>query len=339
MPTTTTLPPGRPRVGRWVVAATAMALVAGCSSRAGSAEDQAVAPPATATVDTAAGEVTVDVTRERVWALDELAALQLLALGVKPLGVGKFFDDKASAAVLADAGVELSRPEDVEVVAAARPRLIVGVYNTHLESADELGKVAPVVVVEDFQAPWTDQLSMVGEVTGTAERASALAAKVEKETEELAAEVAKSEIAGSTVSVLAEYSDGTFITFDQTSPSGLALERLGLERPPTQVNDDDADAGFVQLSAERLGEHGGEVILSHSSPSLGEPSVLENPVFRPQAQAAEITADVEGTVWNTATPLSAWWILQDLRAVLVENDTPAALDTAPELWADLMSGL
>jgi iron complex transport system substrate-binding protein len=323
---------------RLLVGAIALALVAGCSSRASTTETEQTTPPSTVTVDSATGKVTVDVTSERVWALDEYAALQLLALGVTPVGVGQYMDDAASASVLTDAGITLSRPSDVEVIAAARPELVVGIgHPEHLELEDRLEQVAPVVNSE-FTSPWTDQLTVLGEVTGTAERARAVTEAVERETAELETELAESDVSGGMVSMLTTDGEGVVQGLDQTSLSGQVVERLGFERPRSQVNDDDEDFGFGALSEEALPDQGGDVILSFVWDDT-DPSVLDNPVFAPQVKAATHTADVEGSVWLAPTPLSAWWILQDLRALLLDGGEPADLDAVTERWADLMSGL
>lgn len=283
----------------------------------------------TVTVATAHGAVAVPVTRERIWALDEYAALSLLALDVVPEHAGRLFDDEKVRRLLADGGTELVDPVNVELVAAARPTMIVGVRHPETERLlSRLRRIAPVVTLDE-RDPWQEQLAVLAAVTGRRANAAALVRRVDRATDALAARLASSDDAGATVSVLATYPDRYF-AYDDGTPLGRMLERLGFERPAAQIDDDEDDYGFEEISPELLREHRGDIVVSLVDDAYtGGRSVHDDARFDFDGSTM---VEVDYLGWFSPTPLSAWWILHDVEAVLLDGEPPASAGDAPELW-------
>ncbi|ADB49304.1 ABC transporter substrate-binding protein [Conexibacter woesei] len=316
-------------------AAAALALGA-CGSGSDEPDRSATAAAAeTVTVDTGDRTVTVPVTHERIWALDEYSALQLLMLGVVPEHAGRLIDDDKIRGLLTAAGVELVDRSKLELVAAARPELIVGMRYTDVDRLrPQLEQIAPVVIVTD-QRPWDEQLRVLAKVTDRGAAAEEIVTRVETATRRLAARIARSDMAGATVSVLASYPD-TFYAFDDGTVFGRLLRRLGFERPAAQIDGNDGgkdDYGFTAVSEELLGEHAGDVVIALVDDGYtGGRPVFETPTLDTRGS---LTAEVDYTGWFSTTGLSAWWVLHDLDAILLRRTAPAKPADAPALWAQL----
>ncbi|GAA0939220.1 ABC transporter substrate-binding protein [Nonomuraea longicatena] len=196
------LEPVKRRLVPLVLAAPLLLAACGTTTTTGSAP-----PTPTVTITAANGEVTVPVTDTGIWALDYQTAINLLALGVVPSHAGRYTYDpdpyvKAAYALLERAGVKLVEPGKAELVAAAEPELVVGRPNMgNDEIVPRLGGIAPVVTLPGLPV-LEKELGTLGAITGRGDRASALAARLERKLSDLAGRVKSSEFAGDSVSVL-----------------------------------------------------------------------------------------------------------------------------------------
>lgn len=321
-------PPSTPGRAGTVVAVLAVVLAA-CGGTA-------AAPPAetagTVTLSAANGEVTVPVTDTGIWALDDYTAMRLLALGVEPTHAGRnhYTGDQVVEAgyeLLGAAGVELVEPDNVELVAAAAPTLIVGT-DDRADLVEQLRPIAPVLLIDD-NAPWDRQLELLAAATGREAEAGAVIERLDAAVEDTAGRIAASEHAGATVSLLSACGE-QFCVYDSVRTSGALLDRFGLERPPGQRGAGN-EHGYLLVSGETIDEHVADVVIVYTgSVAFGAASPLEHPLFD---TSDSVTAEVDFGAWFGTGPLDVAWILNDLRAVLLGEGEIATAGDAPELWA------
>jgi iron complex transport system substrate-binding protein len=321
---------------RLAVSTIAVLAVVSCS-----ADDEAADAPTTlasaqtngagdaVTITDMSGELTVPVTTEGIFALDEHAALSLLSLGVRPIATMPFFEDAGAASILRDAGIEITEPTlSNEAILARDPSMIVGIgHPSHDERRAELGDTP--FVLPDFTAPWEEQLEVFAALTGTEDDADDLVARVASRTEEVADKVAASDLAGGSVSMLYAFPDGTYFALGNTTLGGRIVEQLGFTRPAEQ--DAEGDFGFVSLSPEQIPSQGADVVIALGGVNSGGLTVFDGDLLDP-GDAVAVTVD--GGPWSVNTALSAWWILDDIEAIL-DGDDMLAADAAAGVWAEL----
>lgn len=164
----------------------AVLLAAGCARTA----DEPAAPTAgSTTIKHRFGETVIDGRPARVVTVGWNDHDFVLALGVVPVGIRAWFDsyDTLPWVTAATGGAKLPTVAadeiDLEAVAAAKPDVILGIY----ESIDEtmygkLSQIAPTVVQSadhpDEETPWDVQLITTGQALGLADQAEATKTKI-----------------------------------------------------------------------------------------------------------------------------------------------------------------
>lgn len=174
---------------RRALLAGAVLLAAGCAR---TTDEPAAGPSAAAdrrTITHKFGETVIEGKPERVVTVGWNDHDFVLALGVVPVGIRAWFDnyDTLPWVTAATGGTKLPTVAadeiDLEAVAAARPEVIVAIY----ESIDEtmygkLSQIAPTVVQSadhpDGETPWDVQLITTGQALGLADQAEATKAKI-----------------------------------------------------------------------------------------------------------------------------------------------------------------
>jgi iron complex transport system substrate-binding protein len=310
-------------------------LLAAC----GTATTTGSAPPArTVTVTAANGEVTVPVTDTGIWALDYQSAINLLALGVVPSHAGRYTYDpdpyvKAAYAILERAGVKLVEPGNAEIVAAAEPELIVGRPNMgNDEIVPRLGAIAPVVTLPGLPV-LEKELGTLGAVTGRADRAEALAGRLETKRAELARRVKGSEFAGASVSVLSACGADGYCVYGNARGFGPILADLGLARPAPQTTEGN-EWGYENISPENLEQQKAEIVIALTgSVSAGARSPFDNPLLDTSGSR---TGAVDFSGWYDVGPLNQMWVINDLAAILFGEGRIASEPDAPALWAEVV---
>lgn len=308
-----------------LLAAAAVLLLAGC----------AAAPAPAAPTGTAAPEDRV------VVALDEFAALNAMSLGVQPDLVFDTFGYTSTRAVLADAGIPTQAygtALDVEQVLAAAPDVVLGVsIPTTVEAEDELRAAVPATTVLDYTSTWQEQLAATADALGVPDRAVAVQERLDADVAALAADLAAAGLGGVSVSVLGSL-DGVFSPPPAT-PVGTVLTGAGLTRPAAQQQAGRADSPFTSVSAETLGEHGGDVVYLLSGGAYDAGPITGNPLWGPVAAGARAGAhEVSAETWFGSSAFTVDWIVRDLRATLLDG-APAAADTdAPARFRAFTAG-
>jgi iron complex transport system substrate-binding protein len=179
----------------FVASAAVIALLAGCASAA-STDDSAATGR---TVDTILGEVTVPdqidsvVVIEGRRDLDIALALELPVVGfpIEEEGALELESPLAEARAGAEAdgatGLFLADEINIEAIAEAAPSLIISRSDDVEPIMEELSAIAPVLAIgEQDVSTWQDDLLLVGEATGTTDKAEELIAEYDARVAEVA---------------------------------------------------------------------------------------------------------------------------------------------------------
>lgn len=315
--------------GAAAVLATAALLISGCGSG-----DEVAVGGEEVTLAGAYGEVSVPVTEDGILALDPTAATELLAIGVTPAHSARYSYEgdaayEARHRLLRERGVELVEPDNLELIAQARPALIVG---TQSPSSDELigdlTKIAPVLIT-GAAAPWEEGLALLGRATGHREQADALVRRIDSEIAATRSDVDAAGLSGKTVSMMSACGAAMFCVYSGDRAAGTVLADLGFTRPRSHGQSATGiEYGFTSISEERLGDLVAPIVFVLSgSVQYGAPSPVTNPLFDVRDSTY---GEVDFAAWYGDSALDVPWLLHDIRAVLlgdgtVIRDTPTAV--------------
>ena len=211
------------------------------------------------TVDHAYGSTVVPAAPQRVVTVGYNDQDPVLALGVVPVGVMPWYEDRPIGfewTIEAYGGAE---PEqvggaeflaiDFEQVAALEPDLIVGASGMRQEDYELASRIAPTIPqppgeAEYSSAPWQDTQRYVGEALGRSALADAVVAEVEATID--AARQAHPEFQGKTA-VVAQVDEGQYAVRGSTEIWSEFLSDMGFTIPPEIVGPD-----FTEISAENV---------------------------------------------------------------------------------------
>lgn len=261
-----------------------------------------------------------------VVALDDFAAINALSLGVQPDLVLDVFEYPTSRAIWSEFGVT-TQPYgtelDIEKIIAAKPDIIIGVsLPTTTAAKDKLSQIATTTVI-DYTADWKTQLSQVGAALGRDAAAKQVTEKITTSITTLKTDLAATAYAGKPVSVLGF--NGTPFTVPLTSPLGSVLTEAGLDRPAAQKAQVKSTAPFIEVSAEKLTQHDGAAVFLLTGGAYDPKPFTSSPLWpKLPAVAGGKVFQPSGEIWLGSSPLSITWILDDLRATLIDGGTPAA---------------
>jgi iron complex transport system substrate-binding protein len=329
------------------------ALVGLCLSGCGGSDDQSVDQSADETTFTASatrpdspavtltdatGETTITVTTDRVFAADELAAVQLLALGVTPIATTTWLGDLGAQAVADHAGVELldtaGDAPPIETLAADDVQLVIGTgHPFNLAAADQFRGVADTVIT-DFTSSWEDQLRVVAQAVGRQDRAEAVIAAVNARITSTAHDVETAGLTGETVSVIGFRPGFGPLAVAQNSLAGTILTTIGFERPAAQQVDGEPPFPIVTFSEEVLTDHDADVIVEFVGEAFGDQRLTESPLL---ASSFARTVYVAGQPWATSSPLAAITILADIERAIIDGGEPTDADDAVGLFRELLT--
>ncbi len=271
-----------------------------------------------------------------VVALDDFAALHALTLGVEPDLVLEVFEYETTSAVFDELGLQ-TQPYgselDLETVAGAAPDVILGVSIPTTASAESrLDAIAPTTVV-DYAAGWDEQLAAVAGALGREDRAEEVRRGLEDATADLAADLGAAGLAGSVTSAVAD--NGGFFSPPAATAVGSVLAAAGLARPPAQEQAGDPASPFVLFTAETLPDHDGDTLFLLSGGPYATDALTGSPLWAGLgAVQAGAVHEVSGEVWLSASAFSVDWVLDDLRAVLLDGAEAAAPTEAPARFAE-----
>ena len=237
------------------------------SSGGGSAADSSAPAEADvfpATIAHKYGETTVEKAPTRVVCVGLTEQDALLALGIVPVGVTKWFGDAPSFIFpwavdkLGDAELpevlEDTNGVEIEKIAALRPDLIIGQYaGLTQKDFDLLSKIAPTVAqpegYADFGAPWEEMAMNIATAVGQPARMEEIVGDVKQQVADAAA--AHPEFQGKTAMCVTPY-EGLFI-YGPEDPRSRLLVDLGFAFPTETFGGEQEEFG-ESLSAERTSD-------------------------------------------------------------------------------------
>lgn len=304
-----------------------------------------VAAPTTAatgtrTVATEHGNVEVPIDPQRVVALDEYAALNALALGVRPALVVASFQSEVGGKVLAAEGIDVQPGSaeagpNLEMIAAARPDLIIYTTEGALEDRNEdLGAIAPAISLP-YNEPWRDIINTTAAVFGREAQAAPLIDMLERRIAGLHGALAGTPMS---LSLLGD-SLGLLFAVAMTSPPSDVIAEAGFTRPDAQLNGvpDAVYSSAVPISPEVLEQHDADAIVVMSGAYYDADAILDIPTFQalPAVRSGHSMV-VDGDMWFGPYPFAIWWLLDDLQAIH-DGTGQAGIGTTDDIarrWAD-----
>jgi ABC-type Fe3+-hydroxamate transport system substrate-binding protein len=317
--------------------AVVLALV-GCSAPSGGSDGPGAASGEMRTVSDITGdEVEIPVDPQRVVALDEPAALNLLAIGITPDKVFQGWKTVVPAALLAGLGIEVLTTADylpeLEEVAALEPDLIViSTSPVRVGELPDYASIAPTLRAV-FNAPPAELAQTWGGYFGKPERAEA----IEEGFAELAAQIADEQPAPAlSLSALESYgpSDSP-MHMGATSSLHDVIDDASFDRPELQNSASDGGryGGWVPFSPETLPDHDADIIAIKSSTQYAPEGITELPLF-PSLGAAQSgqVVEVDGDFWSGGSLFYAYWVLADLHDFLHDDYEPGGAADAGERW-------
>ncbi|MFT3851635.1 MAG: ABC transporter substrate-binding protein [Ilumatobacteraceae bacterium] len=265
------------------------------------------------------GDVEVPIDPQRVVVLDEYAALNALAVGVRPVMVVASFQSDLGGRILAAEGIDLQpgaaeTGPNLEMIAAARPDLILYTTEGALEErTKELAAIAPAVSLP-YETPWRDVIAMTAAVFGREAQAAPLIGVFERRIHELHDALAESP---TSISILAN-TLGMPFAVSMAAPLSQVVAEAGFSRPDAQAHGipDTTYTSAIPISPEVLERHGADVVAVMSGAYYDAEAILGIPTFQalPAVKAGHSVV-VDGDMWFGPYPFAIWWLLDDLQAI------------------------
>ncbi|HEY9667210.1 MAG TPA: iron-siderophore ABC transporter substrate-binding protein [Coleofasciculaceae cyanobacterium] len=271
------------------------------------------------------GETCVPAHPQRVVALVSGAVVNLLSLGVQPVGavsnVPSLILDKLT-------DVEIfgySEQVNLEKILLLKPDLILAQKWNAGAIYDKLSKIAPTVVDDRKIGQWKESLALYAEALGMTDKAKQLMAQYDQRVERFKAQMGEP-LKQTSVSLIGVYPEGIFIFF-QNSFGGTILQDIGLPRPPAQVRDKSRLMG-ERISKELMSSADGDIIFAWSySDTLATVRSAREKLNRLKSDPLWLKLDAveQGRVyqvgdhWTIGSPLTANLVLDDLFKYLIEE--------------------
>lgn len=294
------------------------------------------APSATRAVSHELGEVAIPVNPDRILALDEYAALNLLTVGVAPRQVFAFFDDEVVRSVLESEGIEVipapSEDPNLEAIAATEPDLIVFTSEAAtVEFYEEFSAIAPTVVMP-FLQPWREVIQFAGLAFGAEDRSQQVVDELDERLSVLRSEL---QDAPQSISILG--STSVLWTPAPATPMSAIVEEAGFTRPAAQTSGEVVST-VIMLSPEVLGEHDADTVVVLSGSGYDVDAVTSTTTYQQLPAVREgRSVEVNGDLWFGNHAFAVYWILEDLHAVSRGGSVQDELgtpDDALSRWED-----
>lgn len=295
----------------------------GQPTSAPAAENQTAAATAAfpRTVQDATGvAVTIPARPQRVVCLQNLWDLDaLLALGIAPVqfGIRSFVGQYTGSAevswqwheeALAQLGatpVRMNGDEpNLEIIAQARPDLILGGYWNFETARDEFAKLAPSIALKP---DWRESVRIVGEAMGEADKAAQIIADTN---EKIANALTDLNIGEKTIAIISCYDNTYFNGFGHPADGRADLfQRAGFTLLEAITTESSAEAPVKEFSIELLSilEPADVIVLfDYGNDGVNPSGILENPLFTklPAVQAGRLLVANQGELAQGLSTIS-----------------------------------
>lgn len=303
-------------------------LVLGAAGCAGG-QDAGGASGGGRTIEHKYGSTEVSGTPGRVVTVGTTDQDPVLALGVKPVGIGEWYGEYPSATwpwaqdELGDVEPEVVSTTEFnfEQIAALEPDLILGLSSgLTRQDYDTLSDIAPTVAQPkgyiDYGVPWQEQTRAIGRALGREERAKGLVTDLEARFDQAREEHPRFEGASGVIVGANQQGDSYFpAPYNPQDVRGRFMEALGFEQP-AKLRELAGDAFFTELSRERLELIDAEVLIWVDL-GVGFDAVENDPLYRQLDAAQEgrdifLTDEVLNGALSFGTVLSLPLVLDEL---------------------------
>ncbi|MDQ2649422.1 MAG: iron-siderophore ABC transporter substrate-binding protein [Actinomycetota bacterium] len=261
---------------------------------AATADDDAAFP---VTIEHAYGSTTIEQEPERIVTVGFTDADMLLALGVVPVGLQRWYGEHEHGVwpwaeeLLGDAEPVVLEGESLnfEAIAELEPDLILGLYaGLEPDEYDTLAAIAPTVAQSgehlEFGTPWQEMTRTAGLAVGKADDADALVDEVSELFAAVRAE--HPEFQGIELAYAGVYGEGQYYVETEGSTRVQILLDLGFVVPDELAALGD-DSFYHDISAEMLALLDQEVVLWEPADISQLPAVEANPLYQNLAVARE----------------------------------------------------
>lgn len=302
---------------RRLVAVAALSIAAlglsACSSSSASTPSD-TATSATHVMEHAHGETSIPDAPKRVVVLEPVQLDTTVALGITPVGTAVLNETAGVPAYLGEQAADIPAvgtvaEPNVQLIAAAKPDLIIGTESRHSALYDQLSEIAPTVFMATQTDPWRDNVQFVAEALGDPDGADELLDAYDARCAEIAKE---HDTAGKTAQLIRPR-DGVLTLYGPTSFAGSTLECAGFTTPEHAWEDISLD-----LSPERVLEaKADQVFVTSVDPddsSTLPASLTANTDAFPELHL------VDQSFWITGVgPLGGMAVLDDLDRLLSDG--------------------
>ncbi|TBL77304.1 ABC transporter substrate-binding protein [Paenibacillus thalictri] len=204
------------------------------------------------TVEDAQGTVTLAKKPERIVTMDFSFTDMLITLGVQPVGIADdgspaLFMDAVKSQLKSYTSVGSRYEPNIELISSLKPDLIIVDINKHKNALPQLKAIAPLLVLNDFQADYDQMLKnyiITAKAVGKEEEG-----KKRLQEHQAKMEAAKKKIKNANMTVLPAVVNPTgFFGHSDHSYSGSMLKMLGYTDPLKN------DTAYPQMTLEQLVE-------------------------------------------------------------------------------------
>lgn len=269
---------------------------AGCGTSGGTGNGgEEATSGATRTIEHKYGRTKISGRPERVVSVGFNDQDPILALGVKPVGVRDWIENRIiwpwNQGEFGDTEPEILPMGELnfEQIATLKPDLIVGMYSSITKKEYEtLSEIAPTITqsgkYQDFGVPWQEQTRIIGQALGREERANKLVAEVEGRFARAREENPEFEEATGVVAY--SFAPKDYGAYGTQDLRGRFLTSLGFELPP-KIAELTGDEFFTAISGERLDLIDADVLVWILSVDGTRETVEKDPLYRKLDVASE----------------------------------------------------
>ncbi|MGO2660236.1 MAG: ABC transporter substrate-binding protein [Mycetocola reblochoni] len=327
-----------------VVVVAAVTVLTGCSGTAASSPATATTA-GTRTIVSESGTAEIPVEPERIVALDEPSALNLLSIGITPDVVFDSWRTAAPRAVLEAEGIEIASTTsfypELEEVAAHEPDLIVGTAAEGFTAGPDYASIAPLVGGLYNEADGQQIITAYGEYFDRADEA----ARVSDVLDTLAQRAADEQDGdGTSLSVVMSYAQENMpLHMDGANSLHGTIADAGFARPALQDEvpaDGSAFGGWTVFSPEKLAEQNADVLAVAVAAQYNREGITDMPLY-PSLTAVEDgrSLAVDGDLWSGGAAFSTYWVLRDLVSIASGQDEPGVVGDDGQRWNDFATAI